>query len=91
MVLTAYSVLFPVTGLSCHRHQRDCASDITGVMRWHRRSCDARHQHLRALPKQRHRLDASVGASEPHGFTVCERHHSSLDAVASIASCAQRP
>jgi hypothetical protein len=42
MVLTAYSVLSPVTGLCCHRHP------------W-------------ILPRD---LNASVGASGPHGFAV---------------------
>jgi hypothetical protein len=42
MVLTVSFVLFPVTGLCCHRHQQ-----VT--------TC---------------RLDASVGASEPHDFAV---------------------
>src|SRR5712664_2733672 len=42
MVLTAYSVLSPVTGLSCHRR---CADNPA-------------------------KLDASVGASGPHGFAV---------------------
>src|SRR5205085_8627988 len=42
MVLTVSFVLFPVTGLVCHRRQR----------------------------KYFRRLDASVGASEPHDFAV---------------------
>ena len=42
MVLTAYSVLSPVTGLSCHRRRRNTFRQ----------------------------LDASVGASGPHGFAV---------------------
>jgi len=42
MVLTVSFVLFPVTGLVCHRRLRDC----------------------------RRKLDASVGASEPHDFAV---------------------
>jgi hypothetical protein len=42
---TAYSVLSPVTGLSCHRRRRDTSR----------------------------RLDASVGASGPHGFAVRDR------------------
>ena len=42
MVLTVSFVLFPVTGLVCHRHRR----------------------------KYFRRLDASVGASEPHDFAV---------------------
>jgi hypothetical protein len=45
MVLTAYSALFPVTGLFCHRHQRDAQVIVAN-------------------------LNASVGASEPHGFAV---------------------
>jgi len=44
MVLTVSFALFPVTGLSCHRRQRDA--------------------------KHHRRLDASVGASEPHDFAV---------------------
>jgi len=44
MVLTVSSALSPVTGLCCHRHQRN-------------------------LFRQ---LDASVGASGPHGFAVRE-------------------
>jgi hypothetical protein len=44
MVLTAYSVLSPVTGLFCHRRFRG-------------------NNFLR-------KLDASVGASGPHGFAV---------------------
>ena len=43
MVLTVSFVLFPVTGLSCHRHFALAA-----------------------------KLDASVGASEPHDFAVRE-------------------
>jgi len=42
MVLTDSFVIFPVTGLVCHRRQR----------------------------KDFRRLDASVGASEPHDFAV---------------------
>jgi len=42
MVLTAYFVLSPVTGLSCHRRLRENSRE----------------------------LDASVGASGPHGFAV---------------------
>jgi hypothetical protein len=44
MVLTAYSALSLVTGLSCHHHRRDA--------------------------KHHRQLDASVGASGPHGFAV---------------------
>jgi hypothetical protein len=47
MALTAYSALFPVTGLYCHRHQRDAERVFAN-------------------------LNASVGASEPHGFAVRE-------------------
>jgi len=47
---TAYSVLSPVTGLSCHRHSS------------------------RIAPKE---LDASVGASGPHGFAVRFKRRSS--------------
>jgi hypothetical protein len=32
------------------------------------------------------KLDASIGAPEPHGFAVRGWHHSSLDASPSIAS-----
>jgi hypothetical protein len=49
MVLTAYSVLSPVTGLSCHRR---CAENSR-------------------------ELDASVGASGPHGFAVRNKRRSS--------------
>jgi hypothetical protein len=47
MVLTVSFVLFPVTGLVCHRRRR----------------------------KKLRRLDASVGASEPHDFAVRARLH----------------
>jgi hypothetical protein len=50
MVLTVSFVLFPVTGLVCHRRKRNF---------------------LR-------KLDASVGASEPHDFAVRARLHKSL-------------
>jgi hypothetical protein len=59
MVLTVSFVLFPVTGLCCHRHQQ-----VT--------TC---------------RLDASVGASEPHDFAVRLTCCSSKAPLASIASC----
>jgi hypothetical protein len=52
MVLTVSFVLFPVTGLFCHRH-------LAGQM-----------------PT---RLSASVGAPEPHDFTVRLLRHSSDD------------
>jgi hypothetical protein len=42
MVLTVSFVLFPVTGLCCHRHLANTSA----------------------------KLDASVGASEPHDFAV---------------------
>jgi hypothetical protein len=37
MVLTAYFVLSPVIGLSCHRHQRDAQAILL--------QCDAKHRH----------------------------------------------
>jgi hypothetical protein len=49
MVLAAYFVISPVTGLFCHRHLRN---------------------YFR-------KLDASVGASGPHDFTVREKRASS--------------
>src|SRR5204863_3224670 len=58
MVLTVSFVLFPVTGLPCHRRQR----------------------------KYFRRLDASVGASEPHDFAVRLTCRSSQAPSASIAS-----
>src|SRR5580692_3555158 len=60
MVLTAYFVLSPVTGLSCHRRSR-----------W---NCFLR------------KLDASVGASGPHGFAVRLTRRPSCVAKASTAS-----
>jgi hypothetical protein len=51
MVLTAYSALSLVTGLSCHHRQRDA--------------------------KHHRQLDASVGASGPHGFAVRKQAPSS--------------
>jgi hypothetical protein len=51
MVLTVSSALSPVTGLCCHRHQRNLFRE----------------------------LDASVGASGPHGFAVRTQRHSSFD------------
>jgi hypothetical protein len=52
MVLTAYFVLFPVTGLDCHRRQRmkTCLNPVG--------------------PTDLRKLDASVGAPEPHDFAV---------------------
>src|SRR2546421_9267559 len=58
MVLTVSFVLFPVTGLVCHRRQR----------------------------KYFRRLDASVGASEPHDFAVRLTCRSSKAPSASTAS-----
>ena len=63
MVLTVSFVLFPVTGLVCHRH----------------------------LARLLARLDAGVGASEPHDFAVRMSALSSLAPPASTASHAQRP
>src|SRR5438046_7947953 len=60
MVLTISFVLFPVTGLVCHRRQR----------------------------KYFRRLDASVGASEPHDFAV---HLTCCSSAAPSASIASRP
>src|SRR5256885_2667147 len=60
MVLTVSFVLFPVTGLVCHRRQR----------------------------KYFRRLDASVGASEPHDFAV---HLTCCSSAAPSASIASRP
>jgi hypothetical protein len=58
MVLAAYFVLSPATGLFCHRRLRNCFR----------------------------KLDASVGASGPHDFTVRIGMLSSAHAVTSIAS-----
>src|SRR2546423_8918176 len=60
MVLTVSFVLFPVTGLVCHRRQR----------------------------KYFRRLDASVGASEPHDFAV---RLTCCSSKAPSASTASRP
>src|SRR5256714_12503609 len=60
MVLTVSFVLFPVTGLVCHRHRR----------------------------KYFRRLDASVGASEPHDFAV---RLTCCSSKAPSASTASRP
>jgi hypothetical protein len=60
MVLTVSFALSPVTGLCCHRHQRN---------------------HFR-------QLDASVGASGPHDFTVRKL---ALSSEAPPTSTASRP
>jgi hypothetical protein len=49
---------------------------VTGLV-CHHRQRDAKHHR---------QLDASVGASGPHGFAVRAQRHSSLDVAASIAS-----
>jgi hypothetical protein len=67
MVLTAYFVISPVIGLSCHRRQRD-ASDITSVR------CEASSPVMRG---HHHRLDISVEMSGPHDFAVREQRPSS--------------
>ncbi len=54
MVLTVSFVLFPVTGLSCHRRPADLAPRQPG---W-------------ALLRELSNLSASVGAPEPHDFSV---------------------
>jgi len=46
---------------------------------------------VRAMPKHRRQLDASVEASGPHDFAVRVTAHSSHAPPASIASRAQRP
>ena len=51
MVLTVSFVLFPVTGLVCHRRLRGVSGPL-------------------GLTSPLHKLDASVGASEPHDFSV---------------------
>jgi hypothetical protein len=48
------------------------------------------HRHQRDAEHHR-QLDASVGASGPHDFAVRNMRRSSARAIASIASCAQRP